>query len=382
MKKTLIIIGVILLLLLIAVWAYLFLFGVPKGAQDVFSKFGTGGDPVFVDTGDDTTNNTEDNTPPKPKALRQLSLRPVAGAGFTEHTVRFVEQGTGHVYEIEYNGTEETLIGNTTIPQAVEAIFAPNSTRVAISRFVGNARETVIQQLDTGAPTGYTLPQNAREITFTEDSDELRYLLSQNNGASGYAYSFAGGTSTILFTIPLRDVRILWETTPYVYTTPSAKQLGYVYTIRDNTLEYVTAGAYGLMPIPFMGGVVVNTLTKGKPGSTIVGTSSTPLVMTILTEKCTSSGTKAGLLYCASPKNIPTGDFPDDWYKGKISLDDVLWSIDTKEGSAMVLSDFSAESGREIDVTKIGLDSTERYIYFINKNDNTLWLFDTQVASE
>lgn len=381
MKKTLIIIGAILLILLIAVWVYLFMFGAPQGAKDIFSNFGTRGEPIFVDNGDDTTEDTDASIPPRPKALRQLSLRPVAGAGFSNETVRFVEQGTGHVYQIGYDGTEETLIGNTTIPQAVEAIFAPEGSRVAISRFVENTRETLVQQLGVETATGYTLPRNAREITFTHDSEELRYILAQDSSASGYAYSFSGGTSTTLFTIPLRDIRMQWGETPYVYTTPTAKQLGYVYKIRKNTLEYVTAGAYGLMPIPFTGGMAVTVLTKGKPVSSIVATSSNSLVMTIVPEKCVPSSKKEGVLYCASPKEIPDGDFPDDWYKGKVSFNDMLWSIDALRGNAMVLSDFSTESGREIDVAKMGIDPSERYIYFINKNDNTLWLFDTQIES-
>jgi hypothetical protein len=40
------------------------------------------------------------------------------------------------------------------------------------------------------------------------------------------------------------------------------------------------------------------------------------------------------------------------------------------------MSDLFAESGRQIDVLKIGIDPLDTYLYFINKNDNTLWIYE------
>ncbi len=41
------------------------------------------------------------------------------------------------------------------------------------------------------------------------------------------------------------------------------------------------------------------------------------------------------------------------------------------------MSDLEGESGREIDVSELHIDTDGQYVYFVNKNDGTLWLFDT-----
>ena len=104
------------------------------------------------------------------------------------------------------------------------------------------------------------------------------------------------------------------------------------------------------------------------------------LPVVVIPEKCI--GNKM-FLYCAAPRN--TGDlsvFPDNWYKGATSYSDTLWEIDVAGGVATVLSNFELESGRQIDVSKIGISEDSTRLYFINKNDNTLWMFDSRVYEE
>jgi hypothetical protein len=40
---------------------------------------------------------------------------------------------------------------------------------------------------------------------------------------------------------------------------------------------------------------------------------------------------------------------------------------------------FLSESGREMDVHKIEVDETGMRLLFVNKNDNSLWMFDRGV---
>ncbi len=71
--------------------------------------------------------------------------------------------------------------------------------------------------------------------------------------------------------------------------------------------------------------------------------------------------------------------FPDDWYKGVVSYTDSIVSIDIETGNTTSLIDLLNESGREVDVYKIGKNSGSTKIYMVNKNDNTLWLYDRTV---
>jgi hypothetical protein len=49
--------------------------------------------------------------------------------------------------------------------------------------------------------------------------------------------------------------------------------------------------------------------------------------------------------------------------------------IDTFTGEVELVSDFTYASGRNIDIAQIGIDTEGERLYFINKNDNTLWMY-------
>ncbi len=383
MKKTIFItVGSIIVLLVIGVWAYLFTFGTPKSAGDVFAKFGAGGEEILptvtvdtttVDVGDTTNTGVT-------QKLRQLTTRPVAGAVIVSDTLTYAEQGTGHIYQINLTDGTETLVRGTTVPQTIDAVFSDDGTYVALTTYIGNATKVVVDTLGSENDTpGITLPEGVSQISFT-GSGTIAYLIQNDLGSMGYAYNLKKASTATLFKIPLRDVRVLWGNPVYVYTTPTASQLGYIYTATINGLGYVSKGRAGLMGTRYDTGVVITELSNKTLTSSALerGTGVvTGIPIPALAEKCTQNPIQKNTLYCASPVSISEGTFPDDWYKGKISLTDLLWKIDTLEGGAVVLSNFLAESGREIDVVEIGTDKNGKYIYLINKNDNSLWMFDT-----
>ncbi len=100
------------------------------------------------------------------------------------------------------------------------------------------------------------------------------------------------------------------------------------------------------------------------------------LPISLLPEKCVDDPHATSTLYCAAPFQMQPAMYPDAWYKGTLALSDALWKIDIANTEATLISNFLSESGREIDVLKIGADSSGKYLYFINKNDDTLWLYD------
>lgn len=387
MKKTLLItFGTILILLIVGVWLYLFINGAPKNAGEVFSNFGfgeksapvfSGGDsPSVVDTAVVTDSGA-------PQRLRQLTTRPVAGAVFIDGGIRYVERGTGNVYDVMFNNGKELLVSNTTIPRAVDALFSTDGERVAIIYEENGSRKTVVGSVVTNGEgfDGKVLPAGAREVAFNVDQDAFDYLLSVPDGSSGYKYNMDKNTSTELFSIPLRDIHVLWGNSIYVYTSPSASQNGYLYRVDKNKLTFVTSGAPGLSAILFGEGYVVSTLINSVFGSEVHSTTSIyPLPISLFPEKCVSDMGASGELFCAAPQRQLSGEYPDLWYKGVSSLNDLLWFVDTTNQSVRVLSNPVMEMGREIDVAQIGMSSEKNSLWFINKNDDTLWMFDLSVT--
>ncbi len=385
MKKTILIsIGALIIALIIGVWVYLFMYGTPKNSAEVFARFGIGGEdanpPVLLDSSTTQEGDTA-SLPAVSKKLKQLTLKPVAGATFTGTGILYVEQGTGHIYHLNFGSGAETLISGTTVPKARSATFSPGGTYVAITTTYGTEPETIVGSVTlengTGGLDGVSLPLGARDVDFGNATNTLMYTVADSSGTSGYSYDVETTKGTQIFKIPLRDIRVIWGETPYVYTTPTATQKGYMYRIEKNDLIYVTRGSIGLMGVPSPDGVVVTQNESGTLSSYALTTKDTRvnLPLALIPEKCTSDN---AILYCAVPYSIESAEsFPDNWYKGTVSLSDALWSIDVSNGTGSLLSDFLSESGREVDVYDIGANEDGTYIYFINKNDNTLWMFDT-----
>jgi len=386
MKKTIFItIGVVIIILILGIWAYLFTYGKPASTGDIFANFGIGGGdaPEAIQTDDTKIDVTGGEGNEIARKLRQLTTRPVAGALFVNNSIRYVEQGTGHIYEIDLSTGTETLLLGTTIPQAASAVFSGDGSSVAITTYSASGNKTVLQTVkDTAKDTsveGAVLPEGATEIYFGNSTTTLKYLLKDTSGASGYVYSLKNGTGKQLFTTPLRDVHVLWGDTNYVYTTPTSLAKGYLYRTGGAGLEYVTNGGTGLTGFTYNDKLIISTITDGLITSRVETAKgdANEIGLGLIPEKCTPNLAKKDSLYCSVPLNLEKGTFPDAWYKGTVSYSDALWEVSLANEGSGLLVNFLTESGREIDVSKIGTNDDGTFIYLVNKNDNTLWMYDT-----
>lgn len=388
MKKTFIILGIILLIIIGAVWVYLFMYGVPKDAGEVFARFRTdGGTPTFVGNGSDSTVDTAPVTEGgRVQRLRQLTTRPVAGAITLNGSVRYAEQGTGHVYDIDLQNGVEKMVSGTTIPKTVRAVFSSTGDQAAFTTLSNGSAAVVTGNLTQGGGEGSfegnTLPPGAREVSFSTASNTLNYYLPSAGGGTAYAYNLLTKKSVELFTTPLRDVRIIWGKDTYVYTTPSVVQTGYVYHEKSGVLGYVTGGGKGLMALPYDGGVIVTTNTeKGLTSLDATRNTSIPIIA-LMPEKCAASGAEKGILFCGVPTSFDeTKKYPDDWYKGVATFSDRLFRVNAPSSTIQTVSSLEQESGRPIDISFMGISTDGKLLYFINKYDNTLWAFDLQIAA-
>ena len=90
-----------------------------------------------------------------------------------------------------------------------------------------------------------------------------------------------------------------------------------------------------------------------------------------LPEKCVWSLKEKGIIFCAVPFTLDSADYPDDWYRGKISFKDAIFKINYLTGENKVV-------GEEIltldfDAINPFLSSDEKYLFFTNKKDSALW---------
>lgn len=321
--------------------------------------------------------------------LVQLTDRPVAGATYVEINkeifVRYVERGTGHVFQISLATGEETRISGTTIPRVVDAVWSPSGTRVALTVEVEPYEtETYIAHLttnDSGTQIldGFTLDAHAHSLAFDKVGDTVFYAVSGTQSTVGYAENLKTGERSTMFEAPFTQIEVLWGDTIYIYNKPAMELRGFLYSVDGDVLTRL-AGEQGLMAKQNEETLLISHSEHEQLQTRIYApetASTTWLVTPGYPEKCGfGHSTERKQMWCSGPMLLPPGNHPNDWYQGAVSFDDHLWQIDLETGTSTFLYDPRDIAGRALDGTDVTVDQTDSYVLFTNKPDGTLWLYD------
>lgn len=391
-QQVFIIIGALVVLLLVGVWAYLLFFGTPKSADDVFAELGLSGSedtvtplpPPVVE--ENPTVNLE-----RPK-LRQLTTKPVAGfkeiATTTPDTMSdlyYVEMGTGHIFSINLGSGEERRLSGTTVAKATQAAISKDGTLVAIGSPTNTKNlNLVLGTLSTSTVADLVLTSFSEPVTdFTvANSGELLFTKTSQTGTLGTAYNARTDRETTIFSVPFRDTRTMWgqsgTDSHYVYPKASYALEGFLYEARSNTLTRLPVDGFGFTA-QANDDLIVYTASINQVPTTYLYNRETAerraLNSYVLPEKCFLPASGADIL-CAQDMTLPPYESPDSWYQGVTSFQDSLYIISADTFSAELLSDTFADSSREIDAVELEVGERGSAVYFINKNDNTLWMYE------
>ena len=389
-KKALIIAGLIIILLLISIWVYLLFFGTPKSVNEVLTDLDSNPGEV-VDIKDQNKNNTPTVDVTQSK-LRQLTTKPVAGFNEVYSTstntraMYYAEMGTGHIYSINLETGEEKRLSATTVAGVNSAEFSTKGDYVALGSQANDKSTTVITgkiSLDTNEIITKELPNIVDDFAVSMSGADLLYTSKDTAGLSGHAYNFKSGNDKILFTIPFHEAIIQWgkesNDTHYVYTKPTYLLEGYLYQVTKGKISRLPISGYGLtaMTNDYMVAYSVNENGLSKNYIYNRKTKTTkPLNTTILPEKCIIAVSTEKLI-CAweAGVNLPI-EFPDKWHQGVTQYKDSIWDIYGDIPSINLITDTLEESGRNIDIINLKAGAGNRNLYFINKNDNTLWMYE------
>lgn len=383
MRNSLIISGGVLIgiLVLAGLWWYLLLNGRPEVLMNIPNPFGGTGANEFVP--ETIVPDLTDQPRAFSTALRRITDTPVAGAAFIEEEgrvlIHYAERGTGHLYAADPTTGTTTRISGTTVPRTTEAIWSSAGTHVVLITEVAATPRTFLGTLEYDAEGEATLDsveldRSARNLAFSADGATLFYTEDTDAGSIGYARTLETGARREVFSSPLRDLAVSWEPAIIAYTTPSAFQNGYAY--RSANFNRLFGGVPGLMVTQTSEGAVA-THTDPETKTIVSRTdslSSTPLAVPIFPEKCAPDGI---MLWCGAPVAPPPGNYPDDWYQGAISLEDIIWQVNTATGNATLVSIPSEDVGIALDVTGMQASEGGAMLLFVDKNTGALWLQDT-----
>ncbi len=424
MRKSTLTILILLILALISGGVYYFYFyNKTSGTDEVditqqsgFSPFGRG---TIQDTPrgqGETATRTDtpavvNNTPIQLPKLRQLSIVPIAGmsasttkiktglasTSVNATIVRYVDRGTGHVYQANDITANIDKISNTTLPKIYEAYWNKNLNNLvlrylkensdSITNFYSEIRSVASSTASSTTPfeiKGKYLSPNIRQVAVAPTGDKIFTWNVENNIGVGYISSFDEKNKTKIIDTPITEVNIDWpeNSTVTITTKGSGATLGYAYSIdtKSGEMKQLMKEVRGLSiemsrdAKRVLYSIGTNTIKTGLLN--LKDNSVSQIIFKTLADKCIWSTIRKNEVYCAVPTEIPDGLYPDDWYKGKVSFVDQIWHLDTTTGEVHLLANLLMLSNQLIDAQQLTLDPKENYLYFVNKRDLTLWSLD------
>jgi hypothetical protein len=408
MAKKLVILTIVLLLLgAVGYGAYIYILGTGSLPSAENNSRRLNLFPFNRNNGTTPTNPTPTNPGNEPAAtsteaepvfiprLRQLTKTPVAGAESfligTTTVVRYIDRGTGHMYETRTDMLREHKLTNTTIPKIYHAFIGGNGSSTilqylndssGIITYAASIKRSVSTTSEPNELEGIFIDNGIYSIAVSPKKDRIFYLAHGTEGSVGYISKIDGSGKRQLFTTPLKELSAGWvnEERVAIQTKPSYISSGILYTLNTVTgaLEKVASGVRGQSALVRTDNLKIlrnqsgyKTLTIGI--LTLKDNSFSELPFKTLVEKCVWSKLEKATLYCAIPKNIPDAEYPDAWYQGEVLFSDELWKINSDTGELLQLANLRTESGVDIDATKLTLDPKEQFIIFTNKYDLTLW---------
>ncbi|MFA5934796.1 MAG: hypothetical protein WC827_02865 [Candidatus Paceibacterota bacterium] len=333
--------------------------------------------------------------------LKQIYQKPTSGTFLktknNQDSVRFVDRATGNIYEylISDEKSDVSRLTNTTIPKIQESIWFGFGEKI-ILRYADNSNNIVsfLGKISTtskdsiGEVVGNFLTINEKQVVVSPDNTTIFELLDKPNNGGSYGNTYSVATSSNkkqIFDSPLSIWNISWPKADIITfnTKPTYKDYGYLFFLNTKTysFERILGEITGLTTNTNKDAdlVAYSGSLNGFLGFDIYDVKNREdknLKIKTLSDKCVWSNYNSKHIYCAVPKNISTGNYPDDWYQGSVSFNDDFWMIDTEEGTTKLIYENKEDNNLNIDAFDLKLNDTDKYLAFTNKNDLSLWLLD------
>lgn len=309
----------------------------------------------------------------------------------TSTVVLFVDRTTGYVLGYPIETGQIFQISNTVIPGIYDAYFFDHGKKI-IMRYIDQEKNTIVgvlANIPNVTQTGAALPlekvqylnSQVVSVAVRSDTEELSYVVSTDSGSAVYSVD-KSSAPRLIASSPFKEWNLSYGGSKlYVTTKPSAYVQGMTLSLPLFQSEIVEKT--GLMTLPSDNGLLLNSMW-GKQGlATFFYAQGNSKVLSVktLTKKCTWGNND--LLVCGVPRTLSKGSegLPDDWFQGRVIFKDDLMIIDKNSGEAYPLYAFNSESPKEgdFDITSITVSEKNDLYSFSRKQDNSLWLLNTNL---
>lgn len=319
-----------------------------------------------------------------------LSHAPVAGFFISTQTgptnesvevVRYVNRENGFVYEIK--GTAAPLqITNIQIPNIYEAYFTEGGKGVLL-RFVKEDGRTIgtyyvpIPEPDpkTGVrmqKRGTFLRDNIFSLVVFADGKQIATLTDEKGESIVRISNPDSSKEQVFFKYPFKDWLLLASRLDlYLQTKAHSSFGGTLFQLSKNDYKKLITNAPGLTAgINQTGQYILSSRVNGTSlASALLNTKTgetKPTSKPVLPEKCV--WTTDQTFICATPKEVPTAQYPEDWYLGFIRFSDDIAIINPIHGSTELKT-----VGGSFDMTQLAYSTITKALYFIDKTTGFLY---------
>ena len=292
--------------------------------------------------------------------------------------ILFVDRDTGNLEEIDAQNNLIKLT-NTTILNIGQAYWGQNKggERVILRQTVDGKIINSNNLIKNTELATQKLSSDIKTIAISPDRLKFFTLETNSTGVNGYLNDWTGNKKKV-WSFPFSDWQIAWPKADLIalQTKASVNDSGYLYFLNPNTGSFskILDNINGLTTSISPNGQKI-IFSRSNLGQFSLYVYDLPTKKTdslgikTLPEKC--SWLDTNILYCAVPRTVPTGRYPDDWYQGQVTFTDDIWKIDLKQKTVQLV--ISVKS--PVDLTNLTLAPKRGSLYTINKSDNSIQVF-------
>lgn len=348
---------------------------------------------IFNDSANNPINQISDDLLIESLVARKIV--PTAVAGFDlinlndNQSLVYTDKNTGHIYflDLKEPDLEAIRISNITMAGAIDSVFSQDNEN--LYAFLKNelGRISLVKIPLTNLLSGDSAIQSTPNIlslpSISPDGSKIFFLESFNGGVLG-----------ILANPNLSDRQIVWESslsswhskwinnkTIALNQPPSYHLSGNLYFLDTetkisqkilNTKNGLTALSSPNKKYIFYSESLTDNITNTVKD--LETNTETVLGIKTLADKCTWTA-EATLLYCAVSDNIFLGQYPDDWYQGKVSFsNDNIWGYIPETNQLFRFINLN----KNIDIDKFNIHQSnfKDTLIFRDKKDLSLWILE------
>jgi len=313
----------------------------------------------------------------------------------TVELVRFADRANGYIFDKAIKPNEPLKrVTSSQIARVYEAYF-DSTKNIAWMRYL---KDTSVENIVATIKKPDIVSENSNNystletkllsnvITFVSpisSGQKMFYLSKQSTGVDGVVYDFKTGQTKKIWSSKFSEwiPQAVSENIISLTTRASGRYPGnsYIFDVKNNSLKNIISEVEGLTTNVSPDGkkVIFSSFENGTLKTSIMNIATgqiSDFAPTTLPEKCVWTK-DSKTLYCGGPSSISPALYPDDWYKGEMLFNDVLWKIEVDTNISKISLD-GAKIPSQIDMTNPMVNDTQSYFIFTNKYDMNLYGID------